>query len=74
MKYRYITIWFNRNKNQYYYKKVKGTYMQYTVGYVNQYDHELLLVIDVTDLPRRKELLRNRLINCFINLLYKLKK
>lgn len=74
MKYRYITIWFNRNKNQYYYKKVKGTYMQYEIGYVNQYNHELLLLIDVTDLPRHREPLRNRIINCFINLLYKLKK
>lgn len=73
MKYRYITIWFNRNKNQYYYKKVKGTYMQYEVGYVNQYNHELLLVIDVTDTLYRQVSLKTRVINRLIDLLYKLK-
>lgn len=37
-------IWLKPN-NQYYYRLVKGTYKNYYVGYKNQYDHEIILII-----------------------------
>ena len=74
MKYKLITFWLNKNDNSYYYKKVKGTYMKYEVGYINQYNHELIFVINVSDLIKNKEPLRNRVINKLICLLYKFQK
>lgn len=47
MNYRLIVIWYNPNKNIYYYRKVKGGYQDYYVGYKNQYNHEVVLLIDV---------------------------
>lgn len=47
MNYREIVIWYNPTKKTYYYKKSKGTYQNYYVGYKNQYNHEVVLLIDV---------------------------
>lgn len=41
-----IIVWHNLNKNTYYYKIIKGTYKKYSVGYINQYNHEVILIID----------------------------
>lgn len=41
-----LIVWFNPNKNIYYYKLVRGTYSQYRVGFKNQYGHEVVLIID----------------------------
>ena len=74
MRYKYIVVWLNKNKNNYYFKKVKGTYMTYEVGYINQYNHEVILVIDVYDLVFKKRTsIKERLINRLIDLLNKLK-
>lgn len=74
MKYKFIIVWLNRNNNEYYFKKVKGTYIEYYVGYVNQYNHEVLLVINIHDLCSINKLpLKTRIIDRLIGLLNKLK-
>ena len=42
---RTLVIWYNRNKNCYYYKFVTILKRGYHVGYVNQYNHEIILII-----------------------------
>lgn len=74
MKYKFIIVWFNRNNKEYYFKKVKGTYIKYYVGYVNQYNHEVLLVIDIQDFYSNNKLpLKTKIIDRVIGLLNKLK-
>jgi len=74
MNYKFIIVWLNRNNNEYYFKKVKGTYIKYYVGYVNQYNHEVLLVIDIHDFYSKNKLpLKTKLIDRLIGLLNKLK-
>ena len=41
---KFYVIW-RRPNNSYYYRYVSGTYMNYYVGYINQYDHEVVLII-----------------------------
>lgn len=41
----FYVVWLNKNNNTYYYKKVKGTYKNYYVGYENQYNHEVIVII-----------------------------
>lgn len=45
-----IVVWKKPN-GTYYYKMVRGYYATYEVGYVNSYDHVVVLVID--NLPYR---------------------
>lgn len=74
LKYRYIVIWLNKNKNEYYYKKVKGTYAKYEKGFINQYNHEVILVIDIIELCiKRRKKVKTEVINRIIGLLNKLK-
>ncbi len=40
----YITVWHNLNYDTYYYKIVK--FCNYKVGYVNQFKHELIIIVD----------------------------
>lgn len=39
-----IIIW-KRPDNSYYYRIVKGYYRKYEIGCKNQYDHEVILII-----------------------------
>lgn len=43
---RKIVVWYNPNKEQYYYKYVKGYSSNYFEGLINQYGHVIVLVID----------------------------
>ena len=43
---RTLIIWYNRNKDCYYYKFVSIKRREYKVGYVNQYNHEIILMIN----------------------------
>lgn len=48
-----IVVWKKPN-NTYYYRLVKGKYADYFVGYKNQYDHEIVLIIDSLEYRIRK--------------------
>ena len=41
-------IWHNLNNDTYYFKYVKGMYYDYKIGLINQYNHEVILIIDVS--------------------------
>jgi hypothetical protein len=40
-----LIVYHNLNDNTYYYKLVRGRYTKYYVGYINQYNHEIVLLI-----------------------------
>ena len=42
-----IVVWFNPNKNVYYYKLVCNLFDHYFIGFKNQYGHIVILVIDL---------------------------
>lgn len=44
-----IVVFHNLTKNTYYYKKLKGYVSEYYVGYKNQWNHEVVLIIDVEE-------------------------
>ena len=68
-----ITIWFNPNKKEYYYKLLTNYCFQ-SPGYKNGYDHELILVIDIyKDIVKRKRMpIYLKLLKKFISFLKKL--
>ena len=42
---RTLIVWYNKNKNCYYYRFVSIKKREYKIGYVNQYNHEIVLII-----------------------------
>jgi len=73
MNYRYIVVWYNKTKEDYYYKKVKGTYAKYEKGYINQYNHEVILVIDIRELYVKKRTnIKSKVVNRLIRVLKKI--
>lgn len=40
-----LVIW-KKKDNNYYYRVVSGYYCNYEVGYINQYGHEIILIIN----------------------------
>ena len=43
---RTLVIWHNLNRDTYYYKFISGTYKKYSIGDKNQYNHEVILIIN----------------------------
>lgn len=69
-----IVVWKNLNNGTYYYKKVKGTYRKYYEGYINHYNHRIILIIKDIDfyipkVPKKKMVLKK-----LISFLQKLEK
>ena len=48
MYHRYLVVWFNPHKQEYYYRLCKTNYSDYHVGFVNQYDHIVVLFDEIT--------------------------
>ena len=68
---RKLVVWYNPNRKEYYYKIVQNWFNKYQVGYVNGYDHIVVLVIDVCfKLP--KKTLKSRVITRLISFLQKI--
>lgn len=67
--YKKIIIWYNPNKKTYYYKLVWGFYADYYIGYKNQFNHEVVLIIDRVDLKLAKEPFKKRVLTRIINYL-----
>lgn len=84
-----IGIWYVPKKNKFYAKYVRSAYLHrdYVVGYVNQYEHQLVALfyiskkniiqcnslIDYYNIKRENGTFKKRLINRIIYLLNKLK-
>lgn len=71
LKYERVIFWYNRNNQSYYIKKYKHSFFvhDYKVGFVNQYNHEILYILDTNDLEFSREPLRKRLIKRVIRFL-----
>lgn len=41
--YKYLYVWLNLNNGTYYYKLLNHENTDYYIGYINQYNHKLLL-------------------------------
>ncbi len=41
-----LYVWHNLNNDTYYYKINSGTYKRYEIGDKNQYNHELVLIVE----------------------------
>ena len=67
--YFHVVVWYNPNKDSYYYRKYSTFSQVYDVGYTNQYGHEVILVIDL--LYREKIPLKKRILNSLISFLQK---
>lgn len=70
-----IVVYHNLNKNnhgkEFYYKKLKGYYCEYYIGYINQFNHEVILIIDMPDVTENYTI-KNRIINKLQNWLNKI--
>ena len=42
--YKYLFVWLNLNNGTYYYKLLNHSHSEYYVGYINQYNHRLVLM------------------------------
>ena len=68
-----ILIYHNLNDNTYYYKLVKHRSYNYYVGYINQYNHKIVLIIDniLENFYIYRPPLKKRIIKKLINFLEK---
>lgn len=63
-------IWFNRKKDYHYYRIVKGSYKRYYIGYINQYGHEVVLIIRLKyDIYVKKTSIKKRVLKKLISFL-----
>lgn len=69
---RYLVVWYNYKLDSYYYKIVRGFYQcKYYPGLINQYNHEVVLVIPFV-YKVYQEPLKKRLIKRLISFLEKI--
>lgn len=68
-----LIVYHNIPKNTYYYKIIYDFIDKYYVGYKNQYNHEIVLIIDNVNFYIRKEKMKKRIIKKLINYLENIK-
>lgn len=68
-----IIIWYNPNKHIYYYKISYDFFDKFKVGFKNQYNHSVILVIDIYKEILYREPLKNKVINRLIRFLQNIK-
>ena len=67
----HVIIWLNLNNGQYYHKFYKSLFFtttKYKKGYINQYNHEIIDIIDIKEIYQKHKLLK-RLLRKFISFL-----
>lgn len=69
-----VIVWHNLNKNTYYYKIIRGTYNEYRVGYINHYNHKIIVIVEDIYLHEYKVPLRKRVISRLISFLQRINK
>ena len=67
MKINYIVFWLNLNTNEYYHKIYK-TYFAHAIGYINQYNHKVVDIVEYKEIIDRHKSLK-RLLRKFISFL-----
>lgn len=73
---RLLVVWHNLNYDTYYYKTIKSYAQYYYIGYINQYNHQLILIIPIsTIIPKSLHVSPVRVVlRKFISFLQKLEK
>lgn len=66
-----IIVWYNPNKDSYYYRKHTFAYFRHEIGDKNSYGHEVVLIIDLTS--NEKISLKRRFIDRLIRFLNKIR-
>lgn len=66
-----IVVWFNPRTKQYKYKIVNDCFDKFKVGFKNQYEHEVILVIDIYKDLFKKTPLKTKVIRRLIRFLQK---
>ena len=71
-----IIVWHNLNNDTYYYKVVKCFYRDYEVGYINQYNHKIIIIIPLSNFLThyRKITIPHKVIKRLISFLQKIEK
>lgn len=59
-----VVVWYNPNKDSYYYRKYSYIHYCHEIGFKNGYGHEIVLIIDLTGHEKisRKKVIINSLI------------
>lgn len=70
---RKIIVYYNPNRDCYYFRTVRCYYRNYEVGEKNQYGHEVILIIDIDVLTSSSMSLKEKLITRFILFLERIK-
>lgn len=67
MKINFIVFWLNLNTNVYYHKIYK-THFSHSIGYINQYNHKVVDIVEYKEIIDRHKSLK-RLLRKFISFL-----
>lgn len=67
MKTKYIVFWLNLSTNEYYHKIYK-THFAHSIGYINQYNHKVVDIVEYKEIINRHKSLK-RLIRKLISFL-----
>lgn len=67
-----IVIWLNLNTNEYYHKIYKS-YFSHNLGYINQYNHQVIDIVTYEEILRKHKFLK-RLLRKYISFLEKILK
>lgn len=51
----YLVVWHNLNNNTFYVKAIHGHYRNYTIGYINQYNHKVVYIYDIRSYSIRQK-------------------
>lgn len=71
---KFIVVWYNPKKNNYYYKVVNNFFDKYYIGYSNQYGHKIVLIIDIYKQIIYKQPLLKKVLRRVISFLHKIYK
>ena len=72
---RYLVVWFVPKTKRYYFKILKHNYNNYYVGYINEYNHIVVIYDDISSylfITRNYYTLKRRLIRLLISFLNKI--
>lgn len=69
-----IVVWYNPNKQIYYYRYIHDIFNRYFEGYVNQYSHKVIMTIDLYKEIIYRPKLKNKVLSRLIRFLQRLNK
>lgn len=73
--YRYLVVWYKPNNKSYYYKILKHNYNNYYVGYINEYNHVVIVCEDISKflfVTKNYYSIKRRIVKKLVNFLNKI--